>query len=88
MCKAEKDAWHKLDQLEDECETMYKQVETKTEVLVSYEIRYLHCNSLIPYDAIYCNNLVLFACLPHPKINKPVLFIREILDLVLAPRQE
>ena len=35
MCKAEKDAWHKLDQLEDECETMYKQVETKTEVLVS-----------------------------------------------------
>ena len=37
MCKAEKDAWHKLDQLEDECETMYKQVETKTEVLVSYE---------------------------------------------------
>ena len=42
MCKAEKDAWHKLDQLEDECETMYKQVETKTEVLVSYEFKYSH----------------------------------------------
>ena len=38
MCKVEKGAWLKLDQLEQDCQELIKQVETKAESLVSLTI--------------------------------------------------
>ena len=35
MCQEEKEAWLKLDQLEEDCKELIKQVETKAETLVS-----------------------------------------------------
>ena len=35
MCKVEKETWIKLDQLEEDCQDLIDQVETKAETLVS-----------------------------------------------------
>ena len=34
-CKAEKETWHSLDQVEEECDDLMRQVQAKADALVS-----------------------------------------------------